>query len=196
MTAKSLATKTGRVLGTLLAQRVFGNRPITLVGYSLGSLVIFEALQHLASLLPSGAQVSGLIQDVYLFGAPVSTDESTWAAARRIVSGRLVNGYSTEDYILAVLARVSDMSWGVAGLQAVGVQGIENIEYKEVNGHLKWGGMVGRCLQVCDAPGIVDAEVRLQLENRGKMIAEVMDMSQADVEKVSHAGPDLEESDG
>ena len=47
MTAKALASKAGRVLGTLLAQRVLGNRPVTLVGYSLGSLVVFEALQHL-----------------------------------------------------------------------------------------------------------------------------------------------------
>ena len=53
---------------------------IFLVGYSLGSLVIFEALQHLASLPPS--QTLGLIQDVYLFGSPISTSPAQWAAVR------------------------------------------------------------------------------------------------------------------
>ncbi|KAI1787243.1 hypothetical protein LXA43DRAFT_853266, partial [Ganoderma leucocontextum] len=104
----------GRVLGDLLASRVLGNRPITLVGYSLASIVIFEALQHLASLPP--AQALGLVQDVYLFGSPIPVDRTQWAAIRRVVSGRLVNGYGKDDYVLAVLARASGMSWDVAGL--------------------------------------------------------------------------------
>lgn len=190
MQAKALAIKTGQVLGTLLAQRVLGNRPITLVGYSLGSLVIFEALQHLANLLPSQTQVAGLVQDVYLFGAPVPADESAWASVRRVVSGRLVNGYATEDYVLAVLARISDMRWGVAGLQPVQVQGVENVECKEVDGHLKWRGMVGRCLQVCNAPGVMDSEVALQLERKEKKIAAMSDMSRSDAEKIIQVGPD------
>lgn len=190
MQAKALATKAGRVLGTLLAQRVLGNRPITLVGYSLGSLVIFEALQYLASILPSQTQVAGLIQDVYLFGAPVPADESAWASVRRLVSGRLVNGYATEDYVLAVLARISDMSWGVAGLQPVQVRGVENVECKDVDGHLKWRGMVGRCLQVCNAPGVVNAEVISQLERIEKKIAAATDIaSPRDAEKGIKARP-------
>lgn len=194
MSAKSLAAKAGRVLGTLLAQRVLGNRPITLVGYSLGSLVIFEALQHLACLPPSETQVAGLIQDVYLFGAPVPADEGAWAAARRVVSGRLVNGYATQDYILAVLARVSHMSWGMAGMQPVEVQGVENVDFtEEVNGHLKWRGMVGRCLQICNAPGVVDSEVKLQLERQAKKIAAATDMTQGDAERIIEAGPGDEE---
>lgn len=190
MQAKALAAKAGQVLGTLLAQRVLGNRPVTLVGYSLGSLVIFEALQHLASLAPSQMRVAGLIQDVYLFGAPVPADERAWASARRVVSGRLVNGYAAQDYILAVLARVSEMSWGVAGLQPVNVQGVENFACAEVDGHLKWRGMVGRCLQMCNAPGVVDSEVALQIERKEKPIAAAVDMSQADAEKTIQAGPE------
>ncbi|KIP08134.1 hypothetical protein PHLGIDRAFT_69848, partial [Phlebiopsis gigantea 11061_1 CR5-6] len=180
----------GQVLGTLLAQRVLGNRPVTLVGYSLGSLVIFEALQHLASLAPSQMRVAELIQDVYLFGAPVPADERAWASARRVVSGRLVNGYAAQDYILAVLARVSDMSWGVAGLQPVNVQGVENFPCTEVDGHLKWRGMVGRCLQMCNAPGVVDSEVTLQIERKEMSIAAAVDMSQIDAERTIQAGPD------
>jgi Protein of unknown function (DUF726) len=46
MNAKQLALKAGAVLGELLSNRVFGSRPVTLCGYSLGSLVIFEALKY------------------------------------------------------------------------------------------------------------------------------------------------------
>lgn len=162
MTAKSLASKAGKVLGKLLAQRVLGNRPITLVGYSLGSLVIFEALQYLSSLPPS--ETGRVVQDVYLFGTPVSTDEAQWTAARRVVAGRLVNGYGANDYILAVLTRLSDITWDVAGMGPVPVQGVENVACDEVDGHLKWRSMVGQCLSKCKAPGIVDKEVEKQLE--------------------------------
>jgi len=187
MTAKSLASKTGRVLGKLLAQRMLGTRPVTLVGYSLGSLVIFEALQYLASLPPS--QTVHLIQDVYLFGAPLPSDETTWSAARRVVSGRLVNGYGSNDYILAVLSRVSDVSWSVAGLGPVAVKGVENVACDQVDGHLKWKSMVGQCLQSCGASGIVGGEVKKQLERRDRKIEEEMDLTGKDVDQVADEGP-------
>ncbi|KAF9469166.1 DUF726-domain-containing protein [Collybia nuda] len=152
MNAKALASKTGVVLGDLLAKNVFGKRPVTLSGYSLGSLVIFEALKYLASLPP--VQTTHLIQDVYLFGTPTTTDPIVWASIRRLVSGRLVNGYSNNDYVLAVLCRASDASWNVAGLQAVDVRGVENILCEGVDGHTKWRGMIGHCLEECGASGI------------------------------------------
>lgn len=161
MNAKALALKTGVVLGDLLAKKVFGNRPVTLSGYSLGSLVIFEALKYLASLPPR--ETTHLIQDVYLFGTPTTTDTAVWASIRRLVSGRLVNGYSSDDYVLAVLSRASDASWSVAGLQTVDVNGVENILCESVDGHTKWRGMIGSCLEECGAPGIVRKEVNIQL---------------------------------
>ncbi|TFY64872.1 hypothetical protein EVJ58_g2335 [Rhodofomes roseus] len=183
MTAKSLASKAGKVLGKLLAQRVLGNRPITLTGYSLGSLVIFEALQYLSSLPPS--ETCDLVQDVYLFGAPVSTDEAQWTAVRRVVAGRLVNGYGANDYVLAVLTRLSSVTWNVAGMGPVPVQGVENVECDEVDGHLKWRSMVGRCLSKCDAPGIVAKEVAKQLElDTGAG----MDMDEHEAEKIVEEG--------
>ncbi|KAI0374855.1 DUF726-domain-containing protein [Pilatotrama ljubarskyi] len=192
MHTKSLAAKTGKVLGTLLAERVLGNRPITLVGYSLGSLVIFEALQHLASLPPS--QTLGLIQDVYLFGSPVSTDRAQWAAIRRLAAGRVVNGYGSDDYVLAVLARVSGMNWGVAGLEPVELQGVENVACDQVDGHLKWRGMIGQCLAQCGASGVDKAEVKRQLERKATKIGEEMDMTEEDAERAVKAGPDSDTS--
>jgi len=188
--SRSLAVKTGKVLGILLAQRVLGNRPITLVGYSLGSLVIFEALQHLASLPPS--ETTHLVQDVYLFGAPVTTQEGPWATARRVVAGRLVNGYGSQDYVLAVLSRISSASWKVAGLQQVEVQGIENVECSFVDGHLKWRGLVGRSLELCEAPGIVRSEVEVQAEEQKKFLhTQGMDLSPDDADVVISQGQDV-----
>ncbi|PCH38187.1 DUF726-domain-containing protein, partial [Wolfiporia cocos MD-104 SS10] len=184
---RSLARKAGKVLGTLLAQRVLGTRPVTLVGYSLGALVIFEALQHLAALPPSATL--HLVQDVYLFGAPVASNPPAWAAARRVVSGRLVNAYGAEDYILAVLSRLSSASWGVAGLSPVEVKGVENVACEQVDGHLKWRSMVGQCLEICGAPDVVDSEVQKQRDQRQKKIEEEMDLDAQDVNRMA-AGPD------
>lgn len=184
--AKTLAVKTGKVLGTLLAQRVLGTRPITLVGYSLGSLVIFEALQHLASLSPS--QTIGLVQDVFLFGSPLPVDRAQWAAVRRVAAGRVVNAYGSDDYVLAVLARVSGMNWGVAGLQPVEVQGVENVAC-DVDGHLKWRGLVGQCLVQCGAPGVDKAEVERQLARKAAEIEKEVDMTEEEAERAVKAGP-------
>ncbi|EPQ58312.1 DUF726-domain-containing protein [Gloeophyllum trabeum ATCC 11539] len=158
----ALAVKAGNVLGTLLAQRVFGTRPVTLVGYSLGSLVIFEALKYLSTLPPS--ETVHLVQDVFLFGLPAPSDPETWSAVRRVVAGRLVNGYAEDDYILAVLSRASDISWSVSGLEPVVVKGVDNVKCDQVEGHLQWRGMVGKCLESCGAEDILTTEVHLQVK--------------------------------
>lgn len=166
-----------------MVQRVLGNRPITLVGYSLGSLVIFEALQYLASLPPS--DTAHLIQDVYLFGAPISTQEGPWAAVRRVVTGRLINGYGSQDYVLAVLSRISNVSWKVAGLQQVDVQGVENVECSFVDGHIKWRGLIGRSLDLCEAPGIIQSEVEVQAEQQRETQRE-RNLSPEEVDVITH----------
>ncbi|KDQ61026.1 hypothetical protein JAAARDRAFT_173479 [Jaapia argillacea MUCL 33604] len=190
MNAKALVVKAGAVLGDLLASHVLGNRPVTLVGYSLGSLVIFEALKHLASLPPS--LTAHIIQDVFLFGLPAPCDEGTWSSVRRVVAGRLVNGYSEEDYVLAVLSRASDARWHVAGLQPVAVQGVENLNCDDVEGHLQWRGKIGSCLARCEAPGIINAEVETQMRKAGKDIEAVMkemEMGEEEAECVIKEGP-------
>lgn len=173
MNAKALAIKAGAVLGDLLSKRVFGTRPVTLTGYSLGALVIFEALKYLASLPTS--DTGCLIQDVFLFGTPTSTDPSAWSSIRRLVAGRLVNGYSSDDYVLAVLSRASNVSWEVAGLHAVQVKGVENVLCEHIDGHTKWRGMIGKSLQVAGAPDIIEEEVELQMKNVAPIVDEAAD---------------------
>ncbi|KAJ7709782.1 DUF726-domain-containing protein [Mycena rosella] len=187
MNATQLAIKAGAVLGDLLSKRVFGNRPLTLTGYSLGSLVIFEALKYLAKLPPS--ETAHLIQDVYVFGTPAPTDVAMWASIRRLVSGRIVNGYAEDDYVLAVLSRLSHVKWAVAGLQPVEAAGVENMLCKDVDGHTKWRSLIGRSLQQCDAPGIIDQLVAEQVKEAatGPQSPEV-EMTQEEVAQVVKTG--------
>lgn len=180
------------MLGILLSQRVLGTRPITLTGYSLGSLVIFEALKYLSTLPPS--QTTHLIDSAYLFGLPASTrDAVSWGKVRAVVSGRLVNGWvePEEDYILAILSRASVLtegSWGVAGLAPVMVKGVENVKCRGVEGHLKWIGMVGRCLEECGADGVVQREVENKVTDVGKQFEKIHD----EAEKVSEDATEKE----
>ncbi|KAJ3905025.1 DUF726-domain-containing protein [Lentinula edodes] len=186
MNTKALAYKAGAVLGDLLLKRVFGNRPVTLVGYSFGSLVILEALKHVASWPPS--DTSHLIQDVYLFGTPASTDPAVWASVRRVVAGRFVNGYASQDYVLAVLSRATDVSWQVAGLHPVDVQGIENVHFEDIDGHTKWRGQIGECLKRVGALGIKDEEVDSQLNVATVTLEDVkmtQEMTEEEAQEVS-----------
>ena len=89
------ATSAGLILADSLIDRNLGVRPVTLVGFSLGARVIFSCLKELAS---RGA--FGLVQNVYLFGSPVVAKRDEYLRMRSVVSGRFVNGYATNDWIL------------------------------------------------------------------------------------------------
>lgn len=89
------ANAAGLILADSLIDRNLGVRPITLVGFSLGSRVIFSCLRELAN---KGA--FGLVQNVYLFGSPMVANKDEYLRARMVVSGRFVNGYASNDWIL------------------------------------------------------------------------------------------------
>ena len=97
-----------------------------------------------------------------------------------MVSGRLVNGWvePEEDYVLAILSRASMLtegSWEVAGLAPIKVKGVENVKCEGVEGHLKWIGMVGRCLEKCDVDGVVQQEVENKVTDVGKQFEQIHD---------------------
>lgn len=130
------ATAAGKILADSLIERNLGTRPITLVGYSLGSRVIFSCLQELAK---RGAY--GLIQNVYLFGSPVVFKKEEYLRARTVVPGRFVNGYNRTDWVLGYLFRLTNGGIRrVAGLAAIeGLPWIENMDCTEfVNGHMEY----------------------------------------------------------
>lgn len=152
----------GLILADSLIDRNLGARPITLVGFSLGSRLIFSALRELAS---RGAV--GLVQNVYLFGSPVVVKKDEFLRARTVVSGRFVNGYATNDWILGVFENehiypapyanhltgylfraTSGGVMRVAGLGKVDIPGIENFDVTEfVPGHMAYRKAMPRVLR-------------------------------------------------
>ncbi|ORY37717.1 DUF726-domain-containing protein, partial [Neocallimastix californiae] len=131
----SKAQKTGLVLADTLIGNYQENRPVTLIGYSLGARVIYYCLRELAE-----KNMYGIIEDVYIIGTPVMESVRDWEQCCSVVSGRFVNGYITHDWVLGFLYRASSGSFNtVAGLSPIPVDRIENICLDEiVNGHLEY----------------------------------------------------------
>ncbi|KAI9892300.1 MAG: hypothetical protein M1814_001499 [Vezdaea aestivalis] len=139
------AEAAGLILADSLIDRNLGVRPVTLVGYSLGSRVIFSCLKELAA---KGAY--GIVQNVYIFGAPVVAKKDEFIRARMVVAGRFVNGYARNDWLLGYLFRATSGGLGkVAGLAPVeDVPGLENLEVTTlVNGHFAYRTAMPRLLR-------------------------------------------------
>jgi hypothetical protein len=154
--AKNRAEKAGEVLADALINKVQGERPVTLVGYSLGARLMYSCLQKLAE-----RRAFGLVENVVLLGAPCPSDAADWRRMRSVVSGRVVNVFSKQDYILAFLYRTSSVQLGVAGLQPiVGVHGVQNIDVSElVDGHLQYRYLTGSVLRKIGFEDVDIAEV-------------------------------------
>lgn len=141
------ATAAGLILADSLIDRNLGTRPVTLVGYSLGSRVIFSCLQELAR---KGA--FGLVQNVLLFGSPMVVKRDEYTRARAVVAGRFVNGYNRNDWILGYLFRLTNGGIRrIAGLGAIeGVPGVENMDLTDlVVGHMDYRTAMPRLLREC-----------------------------------------------
>jgi hypothetical protein len=126
----------GLVLADTIINRHAGVRPISLIGFSLGARAIFYALVELARL-----KAYGLVQDVFIFGATVTPSRQTWLDVRSVVSGRFVNGYATNDWMLGYLFRMTSGGLNtVAGLRPVEVvAGLENVDVTEtITGHMSY----------------------------------------------------------
>ncbi|XP_047336782.1 transmembrane and coiled-coil domain-containing protein 4 [Impatiens glandulifera] len=124
--------KAGRLLAEVLLKGLQGQRPVTLIGFSLGARVIFKCLQVLAETEHSAS----LVERVVLLGAPISFKDENWESARKMVAGRFVNAYSTNDWMLGLAFRASLLTKGLAGIQPIEVPGIENVNVTElIEGH-------------------------------------------------------------
>lgn len=139
------ANAAGLILADSLAARNLGTRPITLVGYSLGSRMIFSCLKELAK---QGA--FGIVQNVYLFGSPIVANRDEYLKARTVVAGRFVNGYARNDWILGYLFRLTSGGISrVAGLAPIeDVPRLENVNVTElVPGHMSYRTAMPRLLR-------------------------------------------------
>ncbi|XP_005317591.2 transmembrane and coiled-coil domain-containing protein 4 [Ictidomys tridecemlineatus] len=131
------SAEVGKHLAHILLSRQQGQRPVTLIGFSLGARVIYFCLQEMAR----ERDCQGIIEDVILLGAPVEGDPKHWEPFRKVVSGRIVNGYSRGDWLLSFVYRTSSVQLHVAGLQPVQLQDrrVENVDLSSVvSGHLDY----------------------------------------------------------
>lgn len=156
--ASNRSRKAGRLLADALINRVQGERPVTLVGYSLGAVAIHACLQSLAE-----RQAFGLVDTVVIMGTPAPADPAHWRTLRSAVSGKIFNVFSENDMILGFVYRMHSLSLGVAGLQAIkGVHGVENLDLSQsVSGHMRYPDLVGEILRRC---GFSDVEAGGMIE--------------------------------
>lgn len=139
------AEKAGAVLADALIRHKFqGERPVSLIGYSLASRAIYACLMMLAE-----RRQFGVVDSVVMIGTPAPSESRVWLTLKSVVSGRLVNVYSEHDYILGFLYRTSNIQFGVAGLQEIqGANGVENHCVQTLaKGHLSYPQMMGQILK-------------------------------------------------
>ncbi|RYP83303.1 hypothetical protein DL770_005420 [Monosporascus sp. CRB-9-2] len=163
--ARNRSEKAGRVLADALINKVQGERPVTLIGYSLGARVIYACLRALAE-----NRAFGLVDTVVLIGAPVPSNPAYWQLMRTVVAGKMFNVYSANDLILAFLYRATSAQLGIAGLSAIssngdGIEGVENLDLSgEVQGHLRYPGLIAKILTRCGFPDVRDGEGTIERE--------------------------------
>lgn len=148
--ASNRSRKAGNLLADALINRVQGERPVVLVGYSLGAAAVHACLQSLAE-----RRAFGLVDAAVVVGAPAPSDPAHWRTLRTVVSGNIFNVYSENDMVLGFVYRMHSLKLGVAGLQPIrGVDGVQNVDLSDrVSGHLRYPDLIGEILQRC---GFVD----------------------------------------
>ncbi|KAK4166207.1 hypothetical protein QBC43DRAFT_377493 [Cladorrhinum sp. PSN259] len=157
------ADKLGNALADIIMSKAHGERGVSLIGYSIGARAIYVCLATLAE-----RRAFGLVENAVMMGTPAPSETAVWCAMRSVVTGRLVNVYSENDYILGFLSRTSSFEYGVAGLQRiVGIDSVENVDISaKVSGHLRYQYLTGSVLQHIgwediDKSQVVNAEAEM-----------------------------------
>ncbi|KAL9035443.1 MAG: hypothetical protein Q9180_004860 [Flavoplaca navasiana] len=178
--AKSRSDKAGELLADALINKAQGERPVTLIGYSLGARVIYSCLMSLAK-----RKAFGLVESAVLIGAPCPSTTGDWRVMRSVVASRLVNVYSDNDYILGFLYRTSSIQYGVAGLQKIeGLSNVMNLDVSEtVSGHLRYRYLVGSILKTIGFEDVDLKAVEAEAAKLKKMDEEEEERSLADKAK-------------
>lgn len=133
------AKDAGKILADALLQKLHGNRPVSLVGYSMGARVIFYCLKELEK-----QNQYGIVENVILIGAAVQASAFKFATVKKAVAGRFINAYCESDWVLALVHRASAMSSSaIAGLAPIvdekGNHIVENVNVAHiVQGHVEY----------------------------------------------------------
>ncbi|KAF0699158.1 Aste57867_10253 [Aphanomyces stellatus] len=144
--AMSRADTCGVLLAKALMERQQGLRPVSLIGYGMGARLIFSCLKHMAAQGDSGV---GIVENAVLLGATIPVVPPEWTAVRQVVAGRLVNGFSTNDWMLAIMFRYQNFSLGAAGISPIDAAGVENVDLTTIiQGHMEYPNKIGLILEV------------------------------------------------
>ncbi|NWV19609.1 TMCO4 protein, partial [Origma solitaria] len=168
------SAEVGKHLAHILLSRQQGQRPVTLIGFSLGARVIYFCLQEMAQEKDS----QGIIEDVVLLGAPVEGEAKHWKALTKVVSGRIINGYCRGDWLLSFVYRTSSVQLNVAGLQPVDMDDrrMVNMDLSSVvNGHLDYMKQMDTILK---AVGIKTKDCQLEEKGSGSLFSPLAKKSQ------------------
>lgn len=158
------SAEVGKLLADVLISKQQGQRPVTLIGFSLGARVIYYCLQEMARRKGS----SGIIEDVILLGAPVSGSAKDWQPFAKVVAGKIINGYCRSDWLLKFLYRTSSVSVNIAGLHPVEWEyhRMHNFDLSDlVTGHMDYSYQMDLILKTigirtCDDVENIDAFFR------------------------------------
>jgi len=117
------------------------------------SLSSMSIKQNEAKEVEFSREPASIVEDVVIMGTVASVNASTWVNTRSVVSGRIVNCYSTKDMILALMYRSKNLTTTVlnppVGISSVKAPGVENYDVSHlVSGHGEYAVAVREILQL------------------------------------------------
>lgn len=135
----------------------------------------------------------GIIEDVFMFGAPVTATEAQWESAASVVAGRFLNGYHKNDWVLGFLYRTVVMQ-PIAGLTAINfTQNLENFDASlELKGHLGYRYAMPRLLQMVGV-AVTGIEIIELLTEEERALKEKQEREEADKAFMQQVVDDLRE---
>lgn len=152
---RDICEKAGILLADMIEQKAHGARPLTLIGSGMGSITIVRALLELSK--RGGGAAEFQIDQVILICSPLSPDPIEWKTIRRMTSRRVVNVYSKNDWVLAILARLDSLLSArrvvahVAGLRDLHLPHIRSVDVSDlVHGHLELNSKIPLILDRID----------------------------------------------
>lgn len=141
--ARDRAEKAGLALADVLREQPWGQRPVTLVGFSLGTRVIVHALAALKE-----DEIAQRIDSVILLGGAIGAQRQEIDLIRHAVSGPIVNGYCTTDVVLSYIYRTTELGERAIGLGPLERPHILDVDLSDlVSGHMEYNSKLPQILE-------------------------------------------------
>ncbi|QRW26052.1 membrane protein [Rhizoctonia solani] len=135
--ASDKARKAGSLLSEVLKEKVQGERPVTMASVQKSKFLVYHHANLDGLIGRILSRSSGPIQGFDSTSRVVSSQE--WDKVRKIVGRRIVNVHNSKDFVLASVGRLHEVVsgagfGGMAGLNAVNVHGVEDVDMSEIVG--------------------------------------------------------------